>query len=106
MPLVAVGEVRGVDEAEGRWREQFALFALARGRFHQFRRVPLAEIDLDALGFQPALEQINLRGLARPVEALDGDQSSRKIQFGKSLHHSTRPHFLILRNLARLTSAS
>ena len=94
MAFVAVGKIRRVDQAEGRRREQFALFALARGGFDQFGRVPLAEIDLDALGFEPAFEQINLRGLARAVEAFDGDEPARKIQFRKSFHDSHQRAFV------------
>jgi len=79
MALVAVGKIRGVNQAERRGRKQFALFAFARGGFHELGRVPFAEIDLDALGFKPAFKQINLRGLARAVESFNGDQSSGKI---------------------------
>ena len=71
-----------------------------------FGRVPLAEIDLDALGFQPALEQVNLRGLARAVEALDGDQPARKIQFGKRFHEFAKLRFSNLMKLSIATSPS
>ena len=109
MAFVTVGEIRRVNEAERRRRQQLALFALAGGGFHQLGGIPLAEIDLDALGFEPALEQINLRGLARPVEALDGDEPPGEIQFGKSFHHSRSTRilrFLILRKRPPVTSAS
>src|SRR5204863_3953033 len=86
MPLIAVGEVRGVDEAERRGREQFALLALARRGFDQLGGVPFAEIDLDALRFEPAFEQVNLRGLARAVETFDGDEASGKSKLGESFH--------------------
>ena len=109
MAFVAVGEIRRVNQAERRRREQFAFFALAGGRFDQFRRIPFAEIDLDALGFEPALKQINLRGFARPIEALDGDEPSGKIQFGKSFHNSQsirQSRFVILPKPPPATSAS
>jgi hypothetical protein len=78
MALVAVGKIRRMNQAERRRREQFALFALARGGFDQFGGIPFAEIDLDALGLQPAFEQVNLRGLARTIEAFDGDEPPGK----------------------------
>ena len=78
MAFVAVGKIRRVDQAERRRREQFAFFAFARGGFDQLGRIPFAEIDFDALGFEPAFEQINLRGLARTVESFDGDEPSRE----------------------------
>jgi hypothetical protein len=96
MPFVAVGKIRRVDQAERRRRQQFALLALARGGFDQFGRIPFAEIDFDAFGFEPALQEINLRGLARTVEALNGDQPPGKIQFRKSFHNSRRSRFFIL----------
>ena len=79
MAFVAVGKVRGVDEAEGGGGEQFAFFALAGGGLDEFGGVPLAEIDLDALGLEPALEEIDLRGLAGAVQAFDGNQAAREI---------------------------
>ena len=96
MPFVTIGKIRGVDQTERRRREQFAFFAFARGGFDQLGGIPFAEIDLDALGFQPAFEQVNLRGLARTIEAFDGDQSSGKIQFRKSFHNPRPPRLLIL----------
>ena len=104
MPLVAVGEIGRVDEAEGGRREQFALLALARGGLDQLGRVPFAEIDLDALRLQPAFEQVNLRGLARAVEALDGDQSARKIGFGKCFDGSRPARLFNLSDLWFATS--
>jgi hypothetical protein len=83
MTFVTVGKIRRVNQAEGGRREQFALFALARRGLDEFGRVPFAEINLDALGFEPAFEQINLRGLARAIQPLDGDEPPRKIQFRK-----------------------
>ena len=106
MALVAVGKIRRVNQAERRRREQFALFALAGGGLHQLGRVPTAEINLDALGFEPALEQINLRGLAGAVEPLDGDEPPRKIEFRKSFHNRPTGVFLILHKPPPATSAS
>ena len=73
MPLVAIGKIRRVNQAERGGREQLAFFALAGGGLDDFRRIPLAEINLDTLGLQPAFKQINLRGLARAIQPFDGD---------------------------------
>ena len=77
--IEAIGEIRRMDEAECRRREQFPLFALASGGFYQLGGIPFAKVDLDALGLEPALEQINLRGFARPIKAFNGDEPSGKI---------------------------
>ena len=86
LPLVAVGEIRRVNEAEGGGREQFALLAFAGGGLDELGGIPFAEIDFQALHFEPAFEQINLRGLARAIQALDRDQPAGKIQFGERFH--------------------
>ncbi len=64
MPFITIGKIGGVDQAERGRREQFALFALAGGGFDKLGRIPFAEINLDAFGFEPPLEQVNLCGLA------------------------------------------
>ena len=84
--LVAVGKVGGVDEAEGGGREQLALLALAGGGLDQLGGVPLAEIDFELLQFEPALEQVDLGGFPRAVQAFHGDQAAREIEFGKRFH--------------------
>ena len=63
MPLIMVREVGRMNEAEGGGRKQFTLFALAGGGLDDFRGIPFAEIDLAALLFEPALQQIYLRRL-------------------------------------------
>ena len=45
-------------------------------RLDQVRGVPLRRHDVVALGFQPGLEQLALRGLAGPVGTLEGDQQT------------------------------
>src|SRR5208282_701518 len=72
--FVAVGEVRGVDEAEGGGGQQFSFLALARGGFDELGRVPLAEIDFEVLQLQPTLEEVDLGGFSRAIQAFHGDQ--------------------------------
>jgi len=96
MPFVTVRKIRCMDETERCRREQLAFLALARGGFHELGGIPFAEIDLDALGFEPAFEQVNLRGLARTIKAFDGNQPSGKIQFRKSFHNPRPLRFFIL----------
>src|SRR5437899_12756623 len=88
MPCKWIGKVRRVNKTKGGRGEQLALFALAGCRFDQFRRVPLAEIDLQTLQFEPAFEQINLGRFARPVQPLHCNQATREIQFRKRFHYS------------------
>ena len=90
LAFVAVGEIRGVDEAEGGGREQFAFFAFAGRGLDEFGGIPFAEKNLQALQFQPAFEEVDLCGFAGAVQPLDRDEAPRKIEFGKSLRHS--PH--------------
>ena len=49
LPLIAVGKVRGVNEAKSRWRQQSAVLSLAGRGLHQNGRIPLAEKNADAL---------------------------------------------------------
>src|SRR5205823_3932609 len=58
--LVAIGKIGRMNQAERRWRKQFPLFAFARGGLDDLRGVPLTEINLVPLQFEPAFEQINL----------------------------------------------
>ena len=98
MPLVAVGEVRRVDQAERRGGQQLAFLAFARGGFHQFRGVPLAEVHFQPLRLQPALQQVNLRGFPRAIQALDRNQPAGEIEFGKGLHVTRRRLSRVFRN--------
>jgi hypothetical protein len=86
LPLVAIREIRGVDEAEGGRREQVGLLAARGGALDQLRGVPLAEEDLQPELLEPALQQVDLRGLARAVNAFDSDEAARKPQLGERLH--------------------
>src|SRR5262245_22130533 len=86
MALVAIGKIGSVNQTECGRREQFSLLALARGGLHQFGRVPFAEINLYTFRFEPAFEQVDLRGLARAIESLDGDQPPRKAKLRKGFH--------------------
>src|SRR6478672_8921166 len=81
MPLVAIREIRRMDQAEGRGCQQFPLFALAGGCLDDLRRVPLAEVYFQALELEPAFKKINLCGFPRPVETLHCYQSPGKTQF-------------------------
>src|ERR1700722_38536 len=85
LPFIAVGKIRGVDEAEGRGREQFALFALAGGTFDDLGGVPFAEEDPEPLQLQPALEQINLGRLAGTIQPFHRDEAAGKVELGKRL---------------------
>ena len=73
LPFIAVGEIGGMDQAERVGRKQLPLLSLARGILDQLGGIPLAEKHLQPLQFQPALEQVNLGGLARPIQPLHGD---------------------------------
>ncbi len=73
MSFIAVGEVRGVDQAERCGREQLAFLAFARCGFDQLGRVPLAEVDFELLELQPPLEEVDLGGFARSIQPLYGD---------------------------------
>ena len=86
VPFVAVGEIGGVNEAEGGRREQLALLALAGGGFDQLGGIPLAEIDLQLLQFEPALQQINLGGFPRAIQAFHRDEAAGETEFGKRFH--------------------
>ncbi len=86
LPFVSVREIRRVDEAERRRREQGHLLALARRGLHEVGRIPLAEEDLQPLQLEPALEQVNLCGLARAIQPLDRDEPAREAKFCKRLH--------------------
>src|SRR5262249_25306391 len=67
----------GVQQTEGARREQILLLPPPHRAPHQRRGVPLREVHAVALRAEPALEQQDLRGLARSVDALDGDQAAR-----------------------------
>src|SRR5437016_1098365 len=84
--LIAVGEVGGVNETESGGSEQFPFLAFAGGGFDQYRGIPLAEIDFQALQLEPAFEQINLGGFARAIQAFDGDKAAREVEFGERFH--------------------
>src|SRR5215510_14829474 len=99
MALVAVSKIGRVNEAESSRRKQLALFALAGGGFDQLGGIPFTEINLEPFALQPALEQVDLRGLARAIEPLNGDQPAWEIQFRKGLKHRTSK----LRNSWRMT---
>jgi len=87
LAFVAVGEVGGVDEAEGGGGEEILFLALAGGGFDQGGGVPLAEEDLEALQFEPAFEEIDLGRLAGAVEAFDGDEAAGITLFGEGELH-------------------
>ena len=68
-------------------REERLLLAFGGGAFDEGGGIPLAEENLQALQFQPALEQVNLRRFTGTIQPFNGNQASREIQFGKGLHH-------------------
>ena len=87
LALVAIGEIGGVNEAEGGRGQEIHLLALAGGAFHQFGGIPLGKEHLELLHLHPAFEQIDLRGLAGTIESFDSDQSPGQSQFGDGLLH-------------------
>ena len=87
LPLVTVRKIGGMDQAESRGREQLALFAFAGGGFDEVRGIPLAEKNLQPLHFEPASQQVNLRGFPGAIEAFDRDQAAGKSQFRKRFCH-------------------
>ena len=74
-----------MNQAERRGREQFAFLALAGGGLDELGGIPFAEKDLEPLQFQPALEQINLRGFAGAIEPFDGDEPAGKPNWANDL---------------------
>ena len=101
VPLVAIGKIGRVNQAESRGRKQFALFAFAGGGFDEFGGIPFAEIDFEPLKLEPAFQQVNLGGFAGTIETLDGNQTARKPQLGKCFHHEP---VVRLNRLARNTN--
>lgn len=81
LAFIAVGEVRGVNQAEGGRREKLGLFPLAGRTFHQLGGIPFAEKNLQPLLFEPAFEEIDLRGFAGTIQPLDCDQAPGKTEF-------------------------
>src|SRR5207247_6032019 len=78
--------------------------AFAGGVFDQVGGVPFAEENLQALQFQPALEQVNLRRFAGTIQPFHGNQASREIQFGKGLHHSPTTKLLSAPPMTRFST--
>jgi hypothetical protein len=74
--LRAMAEVGAVEQRELLGAERAQRLAALDDRFDQVRRVPLRRDDVVPLGFQPGLEQLPLRGLARSVRPLEGDQQA------------------------------
>ncbi len=74
LALAAIGEVGGVQQRKCRWREKTALLAAASRGLHEWRGVPLGEVQAVAANFEPALQKIKLRALARAIGALDDDE--------------------------------
>jgi hypothetical protein len=52
------------------------LFAALGGVLHDAGGVPFREEDLQVLKFQPAFDQVDLRGFARPVQPIHRDESA------------------------------
>ena len=76
LPLAAVGEVRRVEEREGGGREEALLLsALGRG-LDERRGVPLGEMEPVPADLEPPPEQVELRALSGPVDALDDDEGA------------------------------
>ena len=94
MALVAIGEIGGVDEAEGGGGEEFTLLALAGGGFDQFGGIPLAEVNFQALQLKPALEQVDLGRFPGAIQTLHSHEATRKFLFGKRLHSRGRGYLL------------
>src|SRR4030095_4736773 len=86
MPLVTVGKIGGVNKTEGRRCQQFLLLAFAGGGLDEIRRIPFAEKNLQSLHLEPAFQQINLRGLPRTIQALDGNEAARIFEFGEGFY--------------------
>ena len=86
VPFVAIREIRRMDEAEGGRRQQLALLALAGGGFDQLGGIPFAEIDLQLLEFEPAFEEVDLRGFPRAIQAFHRDEAARETKFGECFH--------------------
>ena len=74
LPLAAVREIRRVQQRKRGRRQQPPLLPAPRGRFHQRRRIPLRKMNAVAADLEPALQQIELRALPRPVDSLDHHQ--------------------------------
>ena len=77
LPLAAVRKIRGVQERERRRCQQPPLLPAPRRGFHQRRRIPFREMQPVSADFQPPLEQIKLRALARPVRSFHHKQCAR-----------------------------
>ena len=54
--------------------------------FDQLGGIPLAEIDLEVLQFEPALQQVNLGGFPRAIQAFHGDQPAGETEFSERFH--------------------
>ena len=81
LALVAVGEIGGVDQGESGGREKLLPFAFGRGFLDEDGGIPLGEEDAIALEFEPALDEVDLGGLAGAIQPLDSDEFSRIIAF-------------------------
>ena len=77
VPLVPVGEVCRVEQAERGRREQALLLAPRSYLLDRLGGVPLRLEDLEVLVPEPLLEEVELRRLSGAVDALDGDEPSR-----------------------------
>ena len=64
LPLVAIGEICGVDERERGRGEKLALFAFGGGLFDKNGGIPLGKENAVAFEFEPAFDEVNLGGLA------------------------------------------
>jgi hypothetical protein len=69
-----VGEIGGVQQAEGRRRQEVLSLAASRRLPDERRGVPLGEKDLVSPGLEPLVQQLDLGALARAVDPLDDDE--------------------------------
>jgi hypothetical protein len=79
-----------MDQAEGGGREELPFLALAGGRFHQLRGIPLAEEHLQALQLEPPLEQVNLGGF--PSHRAPPRSCDQKMKFSNVLKRRERSY--------------
>src|SRR5260370_36959983 len=87
--LQAIGEVGGVGQAKRCRGEDLFFLAAAGDLLHQRGRIPLAETHRQAFPDEPAVQQSQLRALARPVDAFHGNESPGKSMLRVAKHSVT-----------------
>ena len=84
----AIGEVRGVEQAERHRGERVLFLARLGGGLHQGGRVPFGDEHAMPLGAEPLRQQIQLRRFPGAVDPLDHEQLPRVfVRLGEIVQH-------------------